>query len=71
MTTIGIIGGTGRQGMGLGFRSARARPAPLGRVLARRLEPLTAVLLSIDRRYKISSGIAVAGARGEHMRVGN
>ncbi len=39
--------------------------------LARQLEPLTAVLLSINRRYKIHSGIAVAGARGEHVKVGN
>lgn len=29
--------------------------------LARQLEPLTAVLISINRRYKIRSGIAVAG----------
>jgi predicted dinucleotide-binding enzyme len=29
--------------------------------LARQLEPLTAVLISINKRYKIRSGIAVTG----------
>lgn len=29
--------------------------------LARQLEPLTAVLISINRRYKVRSGIAIAG----------
>jgi NADPH-dependent F420 reductase len=31
--------------------------------LARQLEPLTAVLISINRQYKVRSGIAVAGLR--------
>lgn len=32
--------------------------------LARQLEPLTAVLISINKRYKVRSGIAVAGLGG-------
>lgn len=31
--------------------------------LARQLEPLTAVLISINRRYKVRSGISIAGLR--------
>ena len=31
--------------------------------MARQLEPLTAVLISINKRYKVRSGIAVAGLR--------
>lgn len=37
--------------------------------LARQLEPLTAVLISINKRYKIRSGIHVAGLRHEHSVV--
>jgi predicted dinucleotide-binding enzyme len=29
--------------------------------LARQLEPLTAVLISINRRYKVNSGIRITG----------
>lgn len=29
--------------------------------LARHLEPLTAVLISINKRYKVRSGIAISG----------
>jgi NADPH-dependent F420 reductase len=32
--------------------------------LARQLEPLTAVLISVNRRYKVRSGIAVVGLEG-------
>lgn len=32
--------------------------------LARQLEPLTAVLISINKRYKVRSGIAIAGLPG-------
>ncbi len=37
--------------------------------LARQLEPLTAVLISINKRYKIRSGIHVAGLHHEHSAV--
>ena len=34
--------------------------------LARQLEPLTAVLISINKRYRTRSGIAISGLPGEH-----
>ncbi len=44
---------TGKPGVDAGFLR-----------LARQLEPLTAVLISVNRRYKVRSGIAVVGLDG-------
>jgi predicted dinucleotide-binding enzyme len=33
--------------------------------LARQLEPFTAVLISINRKYKVSSGIRITGLPGD------
>lgn len=48
--SIGIIGGTGPQGKGLAYRLAGGGH-----------ESLTAVLISVNRRYKTHSGIQLTG----------
>jgi 8-hydroxy-5-deazaflavin:NADPH oxidoreductase len=34
--------------------------------MARQLEPLTAVLININKRYKVRSGLAITGLAGNH-----
>ena len=47
---------------GLAERIVEGRAVDAGRLeVARWLEPLTAVLLNVNRRYKASSGIRVTG----------
>jgi len=45
-----------------GFHTVSAKALDAGRLeVARWLEPLTAVLLNVNRRYKVSSGVKVTG----------
>jgi predicted dinucleotide-binding enzyme len=47
---------------GLAERIVAGRAVDAGRLeVARWLEPLTAVLLNVNRRYKVNSGIRVSG----------
>ena len=59
---IGIVGGTGDFGQGLAERLVDGRAVDAGRLeVARWIEPLTAVLLNVNRRYRTNAGVRVTG----------